>query len=322
MTDTVTTEFSEVHWLMDMFQSIDVGLVVLDKDYRIQIWNGFMENHSGLLPSEVQNKVLFKAFPTIDESWLKQKIDPVFILKNRAFTVWEQTPYIFKFKNYRPITSVAPFMYQNAKVLPLTNTRGEVSHICMIITDVTDVAISKLELQEVNNELKRLSQTDMLTHLNNRGHWESCLKKEFKRQKRAKYVSSLLLFDIDHFKKVNDTYGHTAGDEVIIHLANSLKKILRDTDIAGRYGGEEYAVILMDTNASNSKIFAERLRKMVEASSCVYNDIEIKFTISLGIAEFNNQLSTHQDWISSADKALYKAKEGGRNKVEIYQPPV
>jgi len=318
MTEQATIEVSEVHWLMDMFQSVDVGLVVLDQEYRIQVWNGFMENHSGMSPYDVRNKSLFDAFPSLNQDWLKQKTDPVFVLKNRAFTIWEQTPHIFKFKNYRPITSVAPFMYQNATFIPLTDTKGDVTHICVIIYDVTDVAISKMELEEANIELKRLSQTDRLTNLNNRGYWEECLQREFQRQRRTQHISSLLIFDIDHFKRVNDGYGHAAGDEAILHLAKILRKNLRETDIGGRYGGEEYAVILTETDAKHALIFAERIRRLVEASHVMYNEIEIKFTISLGIAEYSDEFDNHQNWIEAADSALYKAKTGGRNQVKIY----
>ncbi len=311
-------EVSEIHWLMDMFQSVDVGLVVLDDQYRIQVWNGFMENHSGRSPYDVRNQSLFQTFPELDETWLRQKTDPVFVLKNRAFTIWEQTPHIFKFKNYRPITSVAHFMYQNATFIPLTNTMGAVTHICIIIYDVTDVAVSKLELEEVNTELKRLSQTDRLTNLNNRGFWEECLKKEFQRQRRTKNTSSLLIFDIDHFKHVNDNYGHAAGDEAILHLAKLLKQNLRETDIGGRYGGEEFAVILPETDARHAAIFAERVRRSVEAASVMFNEVEIKFTVSLGIAEFHHDFSSHQKWIEAADSALYVAKSNGRNQVRAY----
>jgi len=321
MTEKATVEVSEIHWLMDMFQSVDVGLVVLDREYKIQVWNGFMENHSGLLPYEVRDKSLFEAFPNLDKEWLLQKTDPVFVLKNRAFTIWEQHAHIFKFKNYRPITSVAPFMYQNATFIPLTNTTGDVTHLCIIIYDVTDVAISKIELQEVNKELQRLSRTDRLTNLNNRGYWEECLQREFLRQRRGHSVSSLLIFDIDHFKKVNDTYGHAGGDEAILHLAKILKKSLRETDIGGRYGGEEYAVILTGTQAKDAYVFAERLRIMVEKSIVSYNEFEFQFTISLGIAEYSDELNSHQNWIEVADSALYKAKVGGRNRVEIYAHP-
>jgi diguanylate cyclase (GGDEF)-like protein/PAS domain S-box-containing protein len=319
MTQSVTSDISEIHWLMDMFQTVDVGLVVLDRNYNVQVFNGFMENHSGYTPSKVKGGLIFELFPELDEEWFRHKAEPVFLLKNRAFTIWEQRNYIFKFRNYRPITSSAKFMYQNSTFIPLSDTMGNVEHICVIIYDVTDVAINRLDLQSANDELERLSRTDRLTDLNNRGYWEECLKKEFNRlQRSAVHTSSMLMFDIDHFKRVNDGYGHAAGDMAIQHCANILRQNLRDTDVAGRYGGEEYAVILTDTSAKQAVIFAERVRKALESSFITYEDIVIKFTVSLGIAEFSFDFESHTKWIAAADTALYASKENGRNKTSIY----
>lgn len=314
------TGISEVHWMMDMFQTVDVGLVVLDRNYNVQVFNGFMENHSGFTPSKVKDQLLFELFPELDEEWFRHKAEPVFLLRNRAFTIWEQRPYIFKFSNYRPITSSAKFMFQNSTFIPLSDTTGNVEHICILIYDVTDVAINRMDLQAANNELERLSRTDRLTDLNNRGYWEECLLREFNRLQRASnQVSSMLIFDIDHFKRVNDGYGHSAGDLAIQHCANILTHNLRETDIAGRYGGEEYTVILTDTSASHATIFAERVRKAIESSFIKYEDIVIKFTVSLGIAEFSLDFENHVKWIAAADTALYVSKEGGRNKTSIYE---
>ena len=120
-------EFKEFHWLMEMIQTIDVGLVVLDREYSIQVWNDFMANHSGKLPHEVIGKNLFQVFDSIPESWFRHKVDSVFLLKNRAFTTWEQRPYLFKFKNYRPITGTAEFMYQNITLIPLMSVDSRVT---------------------------------------------------------------------------------------------------------------------------------------------------------------------------------------------------
>ena len=313
-------EVSEIHWLMDMFQTIDVGLVVLNCDYRIQVWNGFMENHSGLTPRQVRDRYLFDLFSEIDEDWLRRKCDPVVLLKNRAFTIWEQRPYIFKFRNYRPITGSAEYMYQNSTIFPLTDARGQVTHLCFLIYDVTDVAVSRIELESMNGRLKQLSKTDFLTQLFNRGHWEESLIQEFKRLQRYTHQSTLLMCDIDHFKRVNDNYGHSAGDLVIQKIADAVRKNLRATDIAGRYGGEEYAVLLVDTNLEQAAFLAERLRKSVEQLSIEYHGQILKVTLSLGLAEHNKQMTDHRQWIEASDKALYNSKANGRNQVTCYQP--
>ncbi|GAA61532.1 sensory box/GGDEF protein [Pseudoalteromonas sp. BSi20652] len=311
-------EMNEIHWLMDMFNTVDVGLVVLDRDYRVCVWNGFMENHSGLLPSAVKDKDLFDLFPAIDEKWFRSKSESVFILKNRSFTIWEQQPYIFKFKNYRPITGKADYMYQNATFIPLTNIRAEVSHICIILYDVTDIAVNKKELEDLNARLEQVSQTDSLTQLYNRGHWESSLKQEFLRIKRNGGSSALLMFDIDRFKVVNDEYGHTCGDEALRHLSKLLKTTLRETDIAGRYGGEEFVVTLLDTDEKGAEIFAERLRALIEQSPVLYKQLEVKLTVSIGFACFSSEFKDHERWIEAADKAMYQSKKNGRNKVTAY----
>ena len=313
-------EVSEVHWLMDMFQTVDVGLVVLNCDYRIQVWNGFMENHSGLTPRQVRDRYLFDLFSEIDEDWLRRKCDPVILLKNRAFTIWEQRPYIFKFRNYRPITGSAEYMYQNSTIFPLTDTRGQVTHLCFIIYDVTDVAVSRIELESMNGRLKQLTKTDFLTQLFNRGHWEENLIQEFKRLQRYQHKSTLLMCDIDHFKRINDTYGHAAGDVVIQAIADAVRKNLRSTDIAGRYGGEEYAVLLVDTTLKQATVLAERLRQSVEALCIAYNGQQLKVTLSLGLAEYHTDMTEHRQWIEAADKGLYQSKANGRNQVTCFTP--
>ncbi|RDV24337.1 PAS domain-containing protein [Alteromonas aestuariivivens] len=140
-------ELQTFHWMMDMLQSVDVGIVVLDRDYRIRIWNGFMESHSGRLPSMVRGKTLFELFPDINAAWFSQKAKPVFELKTRAFMTWEQRPYLFKFHNYRPITGSEPFMYQNITLAPLVSSTGNVDFISMMIYDMTDVATGKKQLE-------------------------------------------------------------------------------------------------------------------------------------------------------------------------------
>jgi diguanylate cyclase len=313
-----TDQINELHWLMEMLHTIDVGLVVLDRQYSIQIWNGFMENHSGLLPREVKGKTLFDMFPEIPKEWFVRKSESVFMLKNKAFTIWEQRPYLFKFQNYRPITGTADYMYQNTTFIPLMSSTGEVTHLCLIVYDVTDNATHKKDLEQANSELAILSQTDGLTQLFNRMHWEDCLKSEFKRWKRSLNPSCLVMIDIDKFKDVNDSYGHLVGDEVIRHISGLIRLHVRETDISGRYGGEEFVVLLADTTLDNAHIFAERLRLEIEKSVVNYNDIELKYTISLGVAEIDESIKNYEAWIECADAAMYQSKEAGRNKVTLH----
>lgn len=319
--DTQHVDLGEFHWLMDVLQSIDVGLVVLDRELRVCVWNGFMENYSGRRPSTVIGKSVFELSPAVPEDWFRRKLETVFLLKNRAFTTWEQRPFLFRFKNTRPITGSADFMYQNVTFLPLTSLDGETKHIGIVIYDVTDIAVNKIELQKANAQLQSLSRTDRLTQLYNRGYWEECLVREYDRIRRTRQPSSLIMFDIDHFKKVNDTYGHQVGDEVIRNTAQMLRQSIRSTDIAGRYGGEEFGIILVDTEADGALVVAERLRKNIEAYVVTADSHSVRYTISLGVSAFYPELKDHKHWIASADQALYDSKHGGRNRSTVFDVP-
>ena len=308
---------SEFHWLLEVLQTIDVGMLVVDLEFNVVAWNGFMENHSGIAPQDALERNLFDVFPDIPRDWFEHKSRTVIQLQNRAFTTWEQRPYVFKFKNNRPVTGTAEFMYQNCTFIPVANIRGKVESLCIIVYDVTDVAVSKLELQKANQQLKYLSRTDRLTALFNRGYWEELLEAEFRRQQRANRPTSLILFDIDHFKPFNDTYGHTVGDDVIRKVAEVTRETVRNTDLAGRYGGEEFGIILPDTPPQEAVLLAERLRERIEEMIVDSHDQKLQVTISLGVAGYDSELNDHNQWIDKADQALYLSKETGRNRVTL-----
>ena len=305
------------HFLVDMLESVEIGLVVLDLDFRIQLWNGFMENHSGLTSTAVRDKNLFALFPDLPQNWLRRKVDTVVTLKTRAFTSWELRPYLFRFGTTRPVTGTEPVMYQNLTISPLAEADGSVKRVCLMIYDVTDVASSRRALEQANKQLARLSITDNLTGLLNRGAWENLLDTEFARYQRYGHPCSLVLIDIDNFKSVNDQYGHPAGDEVIRHLAATIRAVLRSTDQAGRYGGEEFGIILPETDAEGAVVIVERLRLAIETAVVTTQNIEIRYTISSGIATLNKSIPHTTEWLRQSDNALYAAKHAGKNRTEV-----
>ena len=308
---------NEFHWLMDMLESVEVGLVVLDLDFHVQAWNGFMEHHSGITARQIRDKVLFEVFPDIPEAWLTRKVDAVAMLNTRAFTSWEQRPYLFKFRNTRPITGTEEYMFQNLTISPITAPNGEVEKVCLLIYDVTEFASSKRALERANEQLAKLSMTDRLTGLLNRGTWENLVDAEYERFRRYGQATSLVMFDIDHFKPVNDTYGHLAGDEVIRHTAEVTRNNIRQSDSAGRYGGEEFGIILPETDAENARVICERIREAIENSTVSTTAGDIRYTVSMGIAQLTETPENYMQWMQKADEALYKAKESGRNKVVV-----
>ena len=303
----------------ELINAIDVGVVVLDSDFCVEVWNQFMENHASIKPADIVGQSLFSHFPEIDEGWLRQKSVPIFNLRSPVFIIWEQRQYLFKFGANRPVTCGAHHMYQNVTMFPIIGDNGEVSRFCIMVYDVTDQALSKLGMSRLNDELKVASRIDGLTGLFNRRYWQERFEQAYKLAKRREKPSTALMLDIDHFKKVNDTYGHQAGDSVIQSLAHLIKRCVRETDVAGRYGGEEFAVILTDSAVDNAVTVAERLRRLAEHSQVEHEGQIIKFNISVGLAEFSPLCDSPMEWLERADQALYQAKQTGRNKYCVWQ---
>ncbi|MFC4700861.1 diguanylate cyclase [Glaciecola siphonariae] len=311
------TSSSAHNWQDALLDSIEVGIVVVDADFTVHQFNQFMENHSSVSASEIKGKSLFAYFKEIDRKWLINKCQPVFSMNTPVFVIWEQRQYLFKFGTSRPITSSSDHMYQNITILPIASANGQVDRICILVYDMTDQAMSKERVEKLNEELKVISRVDGLTGLFNRRYWQERFEREFKLTYRNKKPISVLMLDIDHFKKVNDTHGHQAGDRVIQSLAMLIRKATRETDISGRYGGEEFVVLLPDTNTETARVVGERIRLVAERYAVKHEHIEINFTISAGIAEFNSSYTRPLMWLEAADQALYKAKESGRNKVVL-----
>ncbi len=178
---------------------------------------------------------------------------------------------------------------------------------------------NKIEIMQIHDELKELSHRDYLTNLYNRRYFNEIAQDFMKMAKRKSQHLSVILLDIDKFKNINDTYGHTIGDEVIKSLASLLEEHTRESDIVSRFGGEEFAILLLDTDKDKASTIAEKLRIVVENIDIkIADDKYIKFTISLGVDCINikkdNDISESLD---RADNALYRAKKSGRNRVVV-----
>ena len=173
------------------------------------------------------------------------------------------------------------------------------------------------ELQGKNRLLEELIKKDGLTGLYNHRYFQERFAEEFSRARRYDFPMSCIMLDIDHFKQINDNYGHQAGDEILRSLAKIVMASVRDVDIAARYGGEEFALILPHTKLENSLILAQRLREKVEGNIFLFNETQIRVTISLGAAGIpENDPASYIELIRFADEALYVAKKSGRNRVE------
>jgi diguanylate cyclase (GGDEF)-like protein len=168
---------------------------------------------------------------------------------------------------------------------------------------------------QYHEEIYRLMTVDGLTQVYNRRFFNEALEREFNRAKRYQRALSLILFDIDFFKRVNDTFGHVAGDNVLRHMALSVKPRLRREDILARTGGEEFGILLPEIALDGARTIAEKVRRIVETAQVKHEQQNVRWTISLGVADLKGDEATPEDLYQAADQRLYEAKQGGRNRV-------
>ncbi len=199
------------------------------------------------------------------------------------------------------------------------NLLDEIQHNIEHIIKTFDVPEeNKMEvIRQINyiyTRTKYLSVTDNLTGLANRRNFESTFEKEFLRALRYNNKLTLVMFDIDHFKNINDTFGHPCGDFILRQVANSALQTFRKTDSIFRFGGEEFVVILTETDIKQAIIPLERFRKTVETLGLTYQDQEVTVTVSIGACQLTPNIKTKEEFLQKVDETLYKAKNSGRNK--------
>ncbi|HUR83050.1 MAG TPA: diguanylate cyclase [Thermoanaerobaculia bacterium] len=173
------------------------------------------------------------------------------------------------------------------------------------------------ELLETNKRLELLSITDGLTKLHNHRYFQDELARAFEEAQRYQRPLSLAMIDIDFFKKINDTYGHAVGDDVLRNAASLYRHSVRSTDLVARYGGEEFVVMMPETSLQDAISFAEKIRHLLEVTPLETQAGPVSATISIGVASVpHSRIHSAKELIVAADKALYRAKRGGRNQVE------
>lgn len=296
-----------------VIERVGFGIFVLDRDMKVLMWNRFMQDHSGQPAEAVVGKSLFDAFPELPRVWLSRKVESVFQLGSFAFSSWEQRPYLFKFDHDRPITGGVDFMQQDCTFMPLTRGR-EVVAVCVTVSDVTHVSVVQREREEAVEKLQEYANRDGLTGIANRRFFENRLRDEFLRWQRYGGELSVLLFDLDHFKDINDRFGHAVGDTVLRVMAQRVVDAVRVQDIFGRFGGEEFALLLPCTPLADAMIVAEKIRMTIGDTPVDAEGVRVPVTASVGGAAARPGLPSYEVLINEADAALYSAKRQGRNR--------
>lgn len=292
-----------------LVENLQAGIFVADEEGRIRLCNRYFCELFGL--SMEPEKLIGKDCSVLAEKDKELFADPaVFaqrleeISKRREIVINEEIELrdgrIFE-RDYIPIFVDDQFLNDLWEYRDVTAQRQAEAQI----------VAQKLQLQEANARLEELAATDGLTQIFNRRAFDRALADEFARARRYDTPLSLLMLDVDHFKKYNDAFGHQAGDEVLRQLADLLKHIARDIDFVARYGGEEFAVILPGIAKKDALAAAERFRAAVEAADWEHRAL----TVSAGAATLGAEHADPYALIKDADEALYWAKENGRNRV-------
>ncbi len=184
------------------------------------------------------------------------------------------------------------------------------------VSQDTILEITYLDKTRVLSEKKRyeMGVMDPVTNIYNKRYFLDRFREEFAFAKRRDHNMAMLMLDIDHFKKLNDTYGHLAGDLTLSKVCEVISGIIREDDLFARYGGEEFVIVMRDAKLNNALDLAERIRAAIESCSYVYEDQSLKVTVSIGAVEFISSFNEQNDMIQAADDQLYRAKKSGRNQ--------
>ena len=200
-------------------------------------------------------------------------------------------------------------LWMDINIVPIFNEQGQLAYFAAIERDLT-------EHKMLQARLEILASTDALTGLPNRQAFTGRANKEFSRSNRYSRPLSLIMIDVDHFKSINDQYGHAAGDHVLTNVGRILGDGLRDSDVLARIGGEEFVLLRPDTPMINAEYVAERMRLGLEVTPIKYQNLELTITASFGVAAISPQDETLDQMLARADQAMYEAKNKGRNQVK------
>ena len=296
---------------------VNSGIIVLDAEQRIVLWNGWMTPRSARSASRVRERRLLEVFPELRGSRVEAAV--LAALVDGQHTNIPQTE------------NRAPFPLREAgsldgeridQAVSVSGFREGDEHFCLIeIRDVSGFVERERRLLDHAEAMRARSYVDGLTGIANRRYFDVALERELRRAQRVKGPLALLLVDIDSFKAYNDHFGHQQGDTCLITVAQALAaKLKRPADVAARYGGEEFGAILPDTSLEQATLHADAIRAHVAGLALAHapNAHWPMVTLSIGVAAFDaTRLNSPAALIEAADKALYAAKHGGRNRVMV-----
>ena len=299
---------------------VNSGIIVLDAHHKIVLWNGWMVPRSARAAARVRERSLFEVFPELRGSRVEAAVLAALApTADGASTTIPQSESRAPFPLREAGSFDGPRIEQAVTVTPFRD--GEQRYCMIEIRDVSGAVEREKRLLDHAESLRARSYVDGLTGIANRRYFDVALDRELRRAQRVKGELSLLLIDIDSFKAYNDHFGHQQGDACLSTVAQALAaKLKRPADVAARYGGEEFAAILPDTSLEQARLHANAIREHVAGLALPHAPAAHwpMVTLSIGVASFDRErLHEVPALIAAADKALYAAKHGGRNRVVV-----
>ncbi|WP_019617157.1 sensor domain-containing diguanylate cyclase [Psychromonas ossibalaenae] len=295
--------------LLDVVKASEDGFGIFDQSHVLIFCNHRFSSHFGLSVAEAEGvtftEILQKSYASGDGIYIENGDVESYFTKLR--TDFDD----ILFKTFELLMIDGSW----TRVSRLINPDG---FVFLYSTDITTLKNTESQLRLALSDVEKLAATDPLTGISNRRHFFELAEIEFERSRRYGHRLSLLALDIDYFKRINDNYGHHAGDQVLLALTDCCRKLLRSSDIFSRQGGEEFSIMLPETELVDASLLAERIRQAVSELRVSYGDDVISLTTSIGLSELSDNTETLDHLMYQADKALYRAKETGRNRSEIW----
>lgn len=326
----------------DVIDLVQVGIVVLDKELSVKSWNRWMSIHTNIKKDEAHEKKLDELFSFTPSQLkgIKRKVKTAITMQNPTFIVASTDSFLLPIE--LPLSSQTSYTYMQQDVTIMPCEKG---HVMLLIYDQTALMESQKREkkraedlaainEQANKTIEKLKATekllvqqrdlifyqanhDQLTGLTNRHLFQDRLNMAIKESKRNNWSTSLLFIDLDDFKQINDRHGHEVGDEVLIKISNSLKETIREKDTVVRFGGDEFIILLSNTDEKGAMVVANNILKKVDAIE--FSKEDIKMTPSIGIASYPKDASSAKELVTLADRALYQAKFKGKNQASIYE---
>ncbi len=287
---------------------IENGIFIADNDLTIRFWNNWLATHTGITKDVAQGRRLDDLFSNTSFKLLRRKVKIALKLKSSTFTSSSVDKYVIPIELRKITKSIFRYMRQDVVITPLND-----EEVSIIIYDSSPLLEAKAVINDQLLLVQKQACTDSLTSCYNRKMFNDLLTAETKRAERHGTIFSMIIFDVDNFKSVNDTYGHLVGDEVLKTLVTISSKTIRESDNLARWGGEEFTILLPETNLTGAVNVAEKLRSAIAAHD--FGEPGHK-TCSFGVAQYTLK-EKKNTIIYNADLALYHAKNNGKNQVVI-----